>query len=233
MIKQMTAGAMALGFSMAAQAGGADDPLLYKVMVDQLEMRSVDGADPLILEADAWIGYDLDKIWIKADVERTDGNTSEAELQLLYSRAISPFWDLQVGWRHNTKPEPDRDYLAIGVKGLAPYLLEVDSALFVGESGQVGARATAEYEHMLTQQWVLSPEVGVNFYSKDDEAAEIGSGLSDTSLGLRLRYEVKREFAPYVGVNWSKKYGQTADYARAEGETVEDTQWVAGIRFWF
>ena len=233
MIKQIVATTVALGFSVSAMAGGADDPLLYKVMIDKLETRNADGDDPVILEADAWIGYDLDKLWIKTDVERVNGNTEEAEVQLLYSHAIAPFWDIQVGWRHNTKPEPDRNYLAIGLQGLAPYQFDINSALYVGKSGQVGMSGSAEYEYMLTQQWVLSPEAGINLYSKDDEAAGIGSGISDLELGLRLGYEMKREFAPYIGVNWNKKVGQTADYASAEGETVEDTQFVAGVRIWF
>ena len=116
---------------------------------------------------------------------------------------------------------------------LAPYLFEVDGGIFIGESGQVGARLEAEYEYLLTQRLILSPEIEVDFYSKDDEAVGIGSGLSDLELGLRLRYEIRREFAPYIGVNWTKQFGQTADFARDEGEDTSDVQFVAGIRAWF
>ncbi|MEJ2589971.1 MAG: copper resistance protein B [Candidatus Thiodiazotropha sp.] len=223
----------AMGLSLPAFAGGGDDPLVSKLMIDKLEMRITDGPNPLVLEADAWAGYDLDKLWLKADLERVDGDTEEAELQLLYSRAVAPFWDFQTGWRRNLKPQPHRDYLAFGFKGLAPYLFDVDAGLFIGKAGQFSARLDAEYEYLFTQKWVLAPELSVNLYSKDDAEIGIGAGLSDMALGLRLRYEIRREFAPYVGVNWSRQFGQTADYTRAEGGDPSDTQIVAGIRAWF
>lgn len=232
-MKSIVAVMMFVGLSSAALAGGEDDPLLYKVMVDKLELRNANGPDALVLEADAWVGYDLNKLWIKTDVERVNGNTEEAELQFLYSRAVAPFWDFQVGWRHDIKPKPTRDYLALGFKGLAPYQFEVDAGLFIGESGQVNARVDAEYEYMLTQKLILSPEVAVNLYSQNDAEVGIGSGLSDMELGLRLRYEIRREIAPYIGVNWTRKFGRTADYAKAEGEGASDVQLVAGIRIWF
>ncbi len=232
-MKRITVALLAMGLSLPVFAGGKDDPLVTKVMIDQLETRITDGPNPLVLEAEAWAGYDLHKFWFKTDVERVDGETEEAEIQLLYSRAIAPFWDFQAGWRRDIKPKPDRDYLALAFKGLAPYLFEVDAGLFIGESGRVNARLDAEYEYMLTQRWVLAPELTMNLYSKDDAERGIGSGLSDLSLGLRLRYEIRREFAPYIGVNWSKQFGDTADFAEAEGEDTSDTQIVAGIRAWF
>ena len=224
---------LGIGVNSQVTAMGEDDPLLTKVMINQFEKRFTDGEDPWVLEADAWIGKDLNKAWFKFDAEQVDGELEEFEVQALYSRAIDPYWDFQVGWKHNSKPKPDSDWLALGFKGLAPYWFEVDAAAFIGESGQVNLSLAAEYELMLTQQWVLSPEAEVNFYTKDDNAREIGSGLSDTQLGLRLRYEIKREFAPYVGVNWTRKYGGTADHARDEGEDTNDVQLVAGIRAWF
>lgn len=222
-----------LSLPVGVYAAALDDPLLYKVMIDQFEYRAGDGADPLVLDADAWVGFDLNKIWLKAEVERISGDTEEAEVQLLYSRAIAPFWDLQVGWRHDIKPTPNRDYFALGFKGVAPYQFEVDAALFVGESGQVALRLDAEYEYMFSQKLILSPEIELNLHSKDDIAIGVGSGLSDMALGLRLRYEVRREFAPYIGVNWSRKFGQTAGLAKAEGESDSDVRFIAGIRMWF
>jgi copper resistance protein B len=233
MMKKIIAGLMAIGLTTPVFAGAEDDPLLYKVMIEQLEYREANGDNPFVLEGEAWIGKDLNKLWFKTEVESVDGDTEEAEVQFLYSRAIAPFWDLQVGWRHDIKPKPDRDWLALGFKGLSPYLFEVDAALFVGESGQINARLEAEYEYMFTQKLILSPEIEVNLYSKDDEDVGVGSGLSDMEFGLRLRYEVRREFAPYIGINWTKKFGQTADFARDEGEDTSDTQIVIGIRGWF
>lgn len=219
--------------SSSIYAMGEDDPLVTKVMIEQLETRITDGDDPLVLEASAWIGKDLNKLMIKADVEQVKGVTHELELQALYSRAIDPYWDFQIGVRQDQKPAPEKNWLAFGFMGIAPYWFEVDSTLFLGESNQVGLRFSAEYEWMLTQRWVLSPEVEINLHSKDDEATGTGAGLSDSQVGLRLRYEVKREFAPYIGVNWNKKYGNTATFAEHEGEKVDDTQVVIGVRAWF
>lgn len=223
----------ALIVTTPTQAGGKDDPVLSKIMIDQFEKRYADGKDPLILEADAWIGQDLNKAWFKIDAEHVDGELEELELQVLYSRAIDPYWDLQIGWRHDDKPVPQRDWLAIGVKGLAPYWFETDAALFIGGNGQVNARLQAEYEWMLTQRWVLSPEVEASFYSDDDPAHDIGAGLSKVQAGLRLRYEIKREIAPYIGFNWTGKFGDTADFAKTMGKDARDSQFVVGVRTWF
>jgi copper resistance protein B len=210
-----------------------DDPLTSRVTIDKLELRSTSGPDPIVLDVGAWIGYDLHKLLAKAEIEHVDGGTEEAELQLLYSRAVAAFWDFQVGWRHDFRPKPERDFLVLGIAGLAPYMLEVDTALFLGESGQMGIRLDAEYEYLFTQRLALVPEVEVNAHGKSDEAVGVGSGLSDMTLGLRLRYEVRRELAPYVGINWTRKLGSTADLASVEGEQTSDVQIVAGLRAWF
>ena len=219
--------------SMASHSMGRDDPLLTKVMVGQFELRNTEGSDPIVLEAQGWVGKDLNKLWVKVDVENVSGKTGEAELQFLYSKAIAPYWDVQVGWRHDKMPTPNRDWFAVGFQGLAPYFFEIDAAAFIGNNGQTALRLEAEYEIMLTQKLILTPEVEINAYSKDDEATGVGSGLSDIELGLRLRYEIRREFAPYIGVNWNKTYGDTANFSRDEGEDVSDTQFVVGIRAWF
>lgn len=227
---------MLLIVSVRAQAAGMeDDPLLAMVKIEKLEVQDADSGEhrPATLDASAWIGKDLHKLYFKTEVERVAGDNEEAEVQLLYSRALYPFWDLQLGWRRDIDPRPDRNWLAIGMQGLAPYMFEVDAVLYLGESGRVAARLDAEYEYMFTQRWVLSPELEINAYSKDDFERGIGSGIADMSAGLRLRYEIRREFAPYLGLNWSKAFGDTADLARAEGEKVSDTQLVAGIRAWF
>ena len=208
-----------------------DDPILTKFMLDQLEIGDGDG-NPMSWEAEAWIGKDLNKLWLKTEGERVDGETEEAKVQALYSRAIAPYWDFQVGLRKDFKPE-GREWGVLGLKGLAPYFFETDVALFAGKNGRTAARLQGEYELLLTQKTILSPEIEVNLYGKDDPAIGIGSGLSDVSVGLRLRHEFKREFAPYIGVEWTKKFGDTADFARDEGEDVSDTQIVAGIRAWF
>ena len=218
--------------STAHGGGMIDDPLLTMIMVDQMELRAATGDTPLAWDGEAWIGFDLNKLWFKTDGEYVNSGVEEAEVQALYSRAVAPFWDLQVGWRGDLEPGPARNWLTLGFKGLAPWFFEIDAALFLGENGRTAARLKANYEIMFTQRLVLQPEVEINLYGRDDPAAGIGSGLSDLEAGLRLRYEIRREFAPYLGVNWIHLYGDTADYARSEGMDTDDFRFVAGIRAW-
>ncbi|MCB1661918.1 MAG: copper resistance protein B [Pseudomonadales bacterium] len=227
---------LASTLSLAANsvdAGGEDDPLLTKVLIDQFELRDSDSENPLVLEGQAWIGKDLHKLWLKTDFERVEGETEDAELQVLYSRAIAPFWDLQLGLRKDFQPSPSRSWAVIGLQGLAPYFFEVEPVFFIGESGRTALRLEAEYELLLTQRLILTPDIELNIYGQNDSETGVGSGLSDVQMGLRLRYEIRREFAPYIGVNWSRKYGKTADYSRRTGEDLDDTQLVIGIRAWF
>lgn len=214
-------------------AATADDPLLSMVRIDQLEKRDASSGKPLAWDIQGWVGYDLQKIVFKTEGERVNGETEQAELQVLYSQAIAPYWDLQAGIRHDFYPRPTQDWAVIGVQGVAPYFFEIDASLFWGESGQTGLRLEAEYELLFTQQWILSPEIELNFYGKDDEERGLGSGFANMEAGLRLRYEIRREFAPYVGINWEKQFGNTADLSRSEGEDIDDVQFVLGIRAWF
>lgn len=222
-----------LGVSQHTFAGAKDDPLLTMINIDQLEQRNGDEEDPFVFEGQAWVGYDLDKVWLKTEVERVDSENENVELQVLYSKAISPFWNIQVGARRDFKPDPERNWGVIGFQGVAPYYLEVDTALFIGESGRTALRVETEYELMLTQRLVLIPEIELNFFGKTDEETETGSGLSNSELGLRLAYEIRREFAPYIGINWERKYGTTADFAKRDGESTNDTQFVVGVSAWF
>lgn len=210
-----------------------DDPVLSKLMINALEYRFGDNNEnSLALDAEAWVGKDLNKLWLKADIESEDGEIAEAELQALYSRAIAPFWDFQVGVRKDFEPV-SREWAVLGLKGTAPYQLDVDASLFFGKGGQVGARLNTEYELMLSQKTSLVPELGANFYTKDDQEAGIGSGLSDLDISLRLKHELKREFAPYIGINWSKSFGNKADMLKQSGEKTSDTQLALGVEAWF
>jgi copper resistance protein B len=184
-------------------------------------------------DVDAWLGRDLHKAWLKVEGGQDAGHVEALETQLLYSRAVAAYWDVQAGWRHDARPDPDRDWFALGFQGVAPYWFEVDSALFIGESGRVALRLEAEYELLFTQRLILTPEVELNLYGKDDARRGLGSGFAELETGLRLRYEIRREFAPYIGLSWTRYFGETADFVRAEGEPVDDLQAVAGVRFWF
>ena len=219
--------------AVPALAGVNDDPLLSMLTIDQLELRNGSSEDPLVWEIQGWAGYDLNKFTFKTKGERVDGKTENAELQLLYSKAIAPYWDLQLGVKRDFYPRPGQNWAVLGLQGTAPYFFETDVSLFVGESGKTALRLASEYELMLSQKWVLSPSAELNFYAQNDSERGTGSGLSDAELGLRLRYEVRREFAPYVGVNWEKKFGKTAGFSRAEGESNSDTQVVVGVQAWF
>jgi len=214
-------------------AGMEDDPVELKLMLDKFEVGRVDGNNVLAWESGLWIGKDLHKLWIKSDGERVDGENEGTENRILYSRAISPFWDLQAGWRHDTAPGESRDYATLGIQGLAPYFFETDANISFGKDSQVKLNLAFEYEMMLTQKLVLSPEIELNIYSQDDDAMGIGSGFSDMEAGLRLRYEVTREFAPYIGVNWAKKFGGTADFVSDEGGDTSETLFVVGVRAWY
>ena len=219
--------------AIPALAATEDDPVLYMLKIDKLEARKTDDGTLGALEGYFWIGKDLNKAWIKTKGERTSETTEVAEIQLLYSRAIDTNWDLQLGGRHDKYPDTERNWATIGFNGIAPYWFEIDTALFVGENGQKSLRFEAEYEFMLTQKWVLAPEVEINWFSEDDAELGIGSGLAGVEAGLRLRYEISRKFAPYVGINHEQLLGDTADIAEAAGEETGETQLVAGLRFWF
>lgn len=220
-------------FSHAMFAGSKDDPTLSSIMINQFEYSDNDRVDVWALDAQGWIGKDLKKFWFKTEAEYSENELEELEVQALVSKAISPYWDVQFGVRQDFEPRPDRSWGVLGVQGLAPYFFEVDAALFVGSSGRTAVRLDAEYELMLTQQWVLTPEIELNAYGKDDLLLGIGSGFSDITAGLRLRYEFKREFGLYTGVEWVKKFGKTADIAELNGEKDSDSKWVLGIRAWY
>lgn len=228
--------------STQIMAMGEDQPRFSKVLLDQLEVRNTDEGRVLSWEMDAWYGGDINKLYFATDGERLmapedddeDPATESAETRLAWSHAFAPYWDWQLGVRRDWQPDdPNRDWASLGVQGVAPYWFEVNANLFVGEDGLTNLRLEAEYELMLTQKLALVPSVEANFYGKEDDELGIGEGLTDIEAGLRLRYEIRRELAPYIGVNWEKQYGDTADLTRASGGKTEDGMLVAGIRFWF
>jgi len=209
--------------------GGA---LTYKIMGDLLEYQSQRGENGYRWDGEAWFGGDIDRLVIKTEGEGGD-DIEGAEVQALYSRAWDHVTDLQIGVRHDFEPGPSRTYLALGFETLLPYWFEAEGTLFVGEHGQVLGRLDGNYDFQLTQQLVLQPRAELNFAANEDAAVGLGSGLTDAEIGLRLRYEIRREFAPYIGVNWERKFGDTADFARADGERAETTSFVVGLRAWY
>lgn len=223
-----------LPISSLAQHGheGLGERVFSKVLFEEFEYVDHAGADAGSWEGHAWVGRDLRRVWFKTKGERSSGSTEQAELQVLFSRAISAFWDLQAGIRHDFEPV-GRDWAVLSARGLAPYFVEVEGSLFVGEGGRAALRVKSTYDLWLTQRIVLTPSLEANLYSRDDPAAATGSGLGDIDLGLRLHYEIRRELAPYVGVERVRLFGSTADLARAASRATGDTRWLVGIRFWF
>ena len=202
-------------------------------LIDQLEWQDADDGSALSWEASGWIGGDIDRLWLRSEGERLNGKTEEAELQALWGHAISPWWDVVAGVRQDFKPGDPQTWAALGVQGMALYNFEAEATAFIGEGGQSAARLKGDYDILLTNRLILQPTAEVNFYGKNDPARGIGSGLSDSELGVRLRYEIRREFAPYIGVTWNRVYGNTADYAREEGEDRSEARLVLGLRMWF
>jgi copper resistance protein B len=226
-----TAGAAAQTMS---NAPAVHEPLVGHVLFDQLEYRVQDGKDVIAWDGQAWYGSDYNKVFVKTLGEISGGDDVEqAEVQLLYSRLIGHFWDVQGGVRYDVRPDPSRTYGVIGLQGLAPGFFELDLQGFVSNKGDVSARLEAEYDLLITQRLVLQPKAELNLAAQDVRELGIGSGVNDVELGLRLRYEISREFAPYIGVHWERKLGETADFAREENESVDDLSFVAGVRFWF
>jgi copper resistance protein B len=204
-------------------------------VLDQNELRTGDGRNTYRWEGEGWYGGNIDRVWFKTegDLSTDSGRLEEGELQALYSHAISPFFDLQAGVRYDFEPAPSRGWAAFSVEGLAPLFFEVDASGFISDAGHYAARLEGYYDLLLTQRLVLQPQVEANFYSKSDARRGIGAGLSDLDAGLRLRYEIRREFAPYIGLAYQKSFGSTADFARQAGASVEDLRFVAGIRVWY
>lgn len=203
-----------------------------KLSLDQLEWRGGEGADALAWDGQAWYGNDYHKLRLKSEGERTDGDY-EGRAELLWDRILDRWWNVQAGVRHDFGEGPARSWLAAGVQGLAPYWFGIEATLYVGEEGRTAARFAGEYDLLITQRLILQPEIELDLHGKDDARNGIGSGLSQTETGLRLRYELRREFAPYVGVSWTRFYGETADLARAAGRDQSEVRFVAGLRAWF
>lgn len=207
------------------------------VIIDRLEAGFGDSEETWLWEVQGWTGGDINRFWWKSEGEGEGdfgGGLEEAELQALYSRAVAPFWDVQAGLRQDFRPDgEDTTHLVLGLQGLAPYWWEVDAAAFLSTEGDLTARVEAEYDQRITQRLILQPRFEIDASASDIPELEIGSGLSSVEAGLRLRYEFRKEFAPYVGVEWTRAFGDTADYIEARGGDQEDTRFVVGLKAWF
>jgi len=199
------------------------------IEIDRLEIGDPGGDDALYLESEASIGKDAYTFVVKAEIEREHGITDESEIQVLYGVPISTYWDIYAGIRKDFKPNPGRTWGVLAVDGLTPGFIDIATSVFLGESGRTALRIEAEHEIALTDYWTLTPEVEVYVAGQNDEVMEVGSGLSEIEVSLLLSYEVYPQVSPYIGIQWSKVYGETADYAEEEGEDDSDSIFVVGV----
>lgn len=216
--------------ALRKEHGGAS---FSQIMVDIAELQVRQGREGYRWEGEGWFGGDINRLVIKTEGEGGFGETIEqAEVQALYSRAIGPYFNLQAGLRHDFEPDA-RSYAAIGIEGLAPYWFELEAHAFIAANGDLLGRIAASYDQRITQRLIVQPRAEINLAAQHVPASGLGSGLTDAEFDLRLRYEILREFAPYIGLSHSRKIGQTADVARASGEDPATTSLVIGLRAWF
>jgi copper resistance protein B len=214
---------------------GMGDDVFAHLLFNQLEGRTNGPDNELRWDVEAWIGTDMNKLWFKSEGFVENGKASDGITEALYDRPL-PFlryFDAQVGVRYDLDSNPGLLWGAIGIEGLAPNFFEFEPTFYFSDRGRVAGRVNGSYDLLITNRLILQPQFELNFYNKSDPSREIGSGLSELDTGLRLRYEISRKFAPYIGVAYAGKFGETADLTRAEDGIVNDVRFVFGIRVWY
>jgi copper resistance protein B len=240
---------VALTIAAAAQTSAAEDertpgmeliqpvmdrPILAHDIFNQLEGRWNGTNSEFKWDGQGWVGTDYDKLWIKSEgTLQGNGTLDDGQQQFLYSRAVTTYFDLQGGLRSDIDSRPARNWAALGIQGLAPYFFDLEITSFVSGEGHLAAKLQASYDLLITQRLILQPQIELNVYSKADPARLVGTGFSDIDTGLRLRYEFTRTFAPYIGVVYQGKFGQTVNFARRAGESTGDVRFAFGVRVWF
>lgn len=210
-----------------------DTHTFVHLMVDEFELIDALDDNDLRWDLNLAVGGDLHKFWLKTDGDRGDFGDDRTELQLLYSKAILPFWDLRAGVRRDLDAMPERNWAVVSLKGLAPKFYDVEAELFLAEGGQSSVRVSGEYELLLTQRLILAPELELLAYGRSEPERLIGTGFSEIGFDLRLRYEIKRELAPYIGLGWHRLYGATRRLATGAGHDIQESSLVVGLRAWF
>jgi copper resistance protein B len=209
-----------------------DDSVHFFVLFDQIEWQAGGGSRRGSWDTKGWVGRDINRLWFRTEGEFERDRLVGSQAHVLYGRAISPWWEVVAGIRQDVRPGPAQTWAAVGIQGLAPFWFDVEATAYLGASGRTHFRIETEYELLLTNRLVAQPLVEVEIYGKDDPTHGFAAGLSTGDLGLRLRYEIRRELAPYVGVVWQRKFFGTADLAKADGEPVGQTRLVVGVRLW-
>jgi copper resistance protein B len=223
------------GASIAAPFGAPvdDQRIFVHALAEQFEYRRDGGAGSGRWEGEAWAGTDTHRLWLKSEGALENGTVKDGQQELLYDRPIRSFFDVQAGVRYDLDSRPGRAWAALGIEGLAPYFLHVSATAYASDGGHFAAKAQSSYELLLTQRLILQPQLEIDFYTADDAKRRMGSGLAGLDTALRLRYEIHRKFAPYLGVNYEQVFGRTARYARADGEATHAFNVLIGIRAWY
>lgn len=212
-----------------------DNQVLAHVIFEQLEDRTINSSQMLRWDAQGWIGTDMNRLWLKSEGFTDGQQMSDGDQEALYDRPIPHmrYFDAQAGLRADLDSGPRRAWAAVGVEGLAPWFFEFAPTLYIRDGGHIAGRVQSAWDLNITQRLVLEPQAELNFYSKDDRSRKIGSGLADLDGGIRLRYEIRRKFAPYIGFAYSGGYNGTATYERQAGEATHNSSFVYGLRLWY
>lgn len=215
-----------------------DEQIFWKVLAEQVEIAATGDGNAVVWDVQGWLGGDYNRLWMKSEGKGArGGHDGDFELQALYGRLVSPFWDVQAGLRYERQLGPgpglQRVHLVLGVQGLAPYWFELEPALFISDDGDISARIEASYDLLITQRLILQPDFEVDLAVQSVEEWGVGSGVNELALALRLRYELRRELAPYLGVEWSRLFGETAELAAAGGDEPRELAVLGGVRLWF
>jgi copper resistance protein B len=206
-----------------------EDPLNKLVLLDRLERQDDEGS-PLTWDLDAWFGRTLTRVWVRSEGERRGGATERNELTVAWGKGFARWWDFVAGARRDFAPGEAETWAAVGVRGLAPYRFDIAATAFVGSAGRTAFRFESSYAILVTNRLILTPNVELDWHGNTNAPRGVGAGLGSAELGLRLRYEFRRQIAPYVGLSRERLFGRSAELAGGDGD---DTRLTAGIRLWF
>jgi len=212
-----------------------DNRIFYHLLFDQLEGRTNGPDNEFRWDGEGWIGTDMDKLWFKSEGFVEHGRMTDGDQEALYDRPIPHlrYFDLQAGVRYDLDSDPGRTWGAIGIEGLTPYFFEFAPTFYFSNRGFFAGRVEGSYDILITNRLIAQPQFELNFYSKSNRSRGVGSGLSDLDTGLRIRYEINRKFAPYIGFAYTQTFGDTAKFTREDGGIVHDPRFIYGVRVWY
>lgn len=233
--QQMQAPGTGAGNSTAMEMSDMGGQIFAHALFNQFEGRTDGSNSELRWDGEGWIGTDLSRLWLKSEGFANSSLVSDGDVEVLYDRALPRlrYFDWQAGIREDLDSGPKRTWVAVGIEGLAPGFFEFEPTLYFRDGGRVAGRLTGSYDLLITQRLIAQPEIEMNFYSKSDPRRQLGTGLSDLDTGIRVRYEIRRKFAPYVGFAYTRDFGETANLVRQSGEYAVAPRFIFGLRVWY